>query len=57
MVCVSWGVLALLPSLSAHVNAVDKKKSKSISHKTGDLLDIRLCVTHKYMLKKRTAFT
>jgi hypothetical protein len=26
MVCVSWGALALLPSLSVHVHAVDKKE-------------------------------
>jgi len=32
-VCVSWGVLALLPSLSVHVNAVDKKGVKILHTK------------------------
>jgi hypothetical protein len=33
MVCISWGVLALLPSLSVHVNAVDRKRVKILHTK------------------------
>jgi len=49
MVCVSWGVLAVLPSLSVHVTAVDKERVKILHTKLeicwilGYVLHINIC--------------